>query len=344
MLLNNRHGSVDSDSYRYGFQGQERDDEVKGEGNSYNYKYRMQDVRLGRFFAVDPLAPKYPHNSPYAFSENRVLDGVELEGLEYYYNPNGTFLGRVGNSDNIRIFNEFFVVEYTNKQILSFISTANAGKDDGLIYHYGSDSFQNQSTQSRINVVKTIYKGMFGKNKVGFKLLFDNLGECDCDGKGKGLNGNPTPTIGISEDSPLLNNINNLRSILRKETVHLSDGNKYDIDVEWWQRDIEAHDKILNSKDYKKSTIDFKKTFLLSVADGIFQFEKEGIVAGEDTELGKLYFDYAKRIKDIYLKRGIEIDTSVKLDAVRESTTTWRDFNINNSTNGIEIKINGKKL
>jgi len=32
---------------------------------------------------VDPLAPKYPHNSPYAFSENRVVDGVELEGLEW---------------------------------------------------------------------------------------------------------------------------------------------------------------------------------------------------------------------------------------------------------------------
>jgi len=42
----------------------------------------MHDPRLGRFFAVDPLAPKYPHNSPYAFSENRLLDGVELEGLE----------------------------------------------------------------------------------------------------------------------------------------------------------------------------------------------------------------------------------------------------------------------
>jgi hypothetical protein len=40
MLLNNRHGSVDSDSYRYGFQGQERDDEVKGEGNSFiNWYY-----------------------------------------------------------------------------------------------------------------------------------------------------------------------------------------------------------------------------------------------------------------------------------------------------------------
>jgi len=42
----------------------------------------MHDPRIGRFFAVDPLAPKYPHNSPYAFSENRVIDMVELEGLE----------------------------------------------------------------------------------------------------------------------------------------------------------------------------------------------------------------------------------------------------------------------
>ncbi len=33
---------------------------------------------------VDPLAPSYPHNSPYAFSENRVIDMIELEGLEIY--------------------------------------------------------------------------------------------------------------------------------------------------------------------------------------------------------------------------------------------------------------------
>jgi len=73
-----------SSDYRYGFQGQEMDDEIKGEGNSVNYKFRMHDPRVGRFFAVDPLASKYPHNSPYAFSENRVIDGLELEGLEVY--------------------------------------------------------------------------------------------------------------------------------------------------------------------------------------------------------------------------------------------------------------------
>src|SRR5690606_38564167 len=51
--------------------------------NSLNYKYRMHDPRVGRFFAVDPLASIYPWNSSYAFSENRVIDGVELEGKEF---------------------------------------------------------------------------------------------------------------------------------------------------------------------------------------------------------------------------------------------------------------------
>lgn len=58
-------------------------DEIKGEGNSINYTFRMHDPRIGRFFAIDPLSPRYPHNSPYAFSENRVIDCVELEGREF---------------------------------------------------------------------------------------------------------------------------------------------------------------------------------------------------------------------------------------------------------------------
>jgi len=53
----------------------------------------MHDPRIGRFFAVDPLSPKYPHNSPYAFSENVVINAVELEGLErkYTYAKIGTY-------------------------------------------------------------------------------------------------------------------------------------------------------------------------------------------------------------------------------------------------------------
>lgn len=59
------------------------DNEVKGEGNSLNYTFRMHDPRVGRFFARDLLDWKYPWNSPYAFSENRLIDGVDLEGLEF---------------------------------------------------------------------------------------------------------------------------------------------------------------------------------------------------------------------------------------------------------------------
>lgn len=74
-------GSIEN--YRYGFEGQEKDDEIKGDGNSLNFAYRVHDPRLGRFLSVDPLTASYPHNSPYAFAENRVIDGFELEGLEW---------------------------------------------------------------------------------------------------------------------------------------------------------------------------------------------------------------------------------------------------------------------
>ena len=83
--------SWNSKEYRFGFQGQETENDMYGDGNASFYKYRISDNRLGRFFSIDPLAAKYPHNSPYAFSENRVIDGVELEGLEHY-SINGNFI------------------------------------------------------------------------------------------------------------------------------------------------------------------------------------------------------------------------------------------------------------
>ena len=79
-MVPNRHGSTAD--YRYGFQGQEKDDEIKGEGNSLNYTFRMHDPRVGRFFAVDPLTAQYPWYSPYQFSGNTPIRFVELEGME----------------------------------------------------------------------------------------------------------------------------------------------------------------------------------------------------------------------------------------------------------------------
>lgn len=78
MLVPNRHGS--SNSYRYGFQGQEKDDEIKGEGNSLNYTFRMHDPRVGRFFATDPLEKKFVWQSPYVFAGNNPIQFIDILG------------------------------------------------------------------------------------------------------------------------------------------------------------------------------------------------------------------------------------------------------------------------
>ena len=69
-------------NYRFGYQGSEKDNEISGEGNTLVFKYRIEDSRRGEFLSVDPLIKDYPYLSPYVFSEDRVIDGVELEGME----------------------------------------------------------------------------------------------------------------------------------------------------------------------------------------------------------------------------------------------------------------------
>lgn len=74
--------SYEGEGLRFGFQGQEMDNEEKGVGDDIYFSFREFDSRLGRFISRDPLIRKYPYFSPYSFSGNRLIDAVELEGLE----------------------------------------------------------------------------------------------------------------------------------------------------------------------------------------------------------------------------------------------------------------------
>ena len=78
-------GGTPVSAYRYGFNGMERDDEVKGSGNSYDFGFRCMDTRLGRFLSIDPLFRSFAYNSTYAYAENRVIDGKDIEGLEHLH-------------------------------------------------------------------------------------------------------------------------------------------------------------------------------------------------------------------------------------------------------------------
>lgn len=73
--------SSDQD-YKFGFNTQEKDDEIAGAGNHIDFKFRGYDPRTGRFWSVDPLYASYPWNSTYAFAENDVIRSIDLEGKE----------------------------------------------------------------------------------------------------------------------------------------------------------------------------------------------------------------------------------------------------------------------
>lgn len=70
--------------YRYGFNGKENDNEVKGEGKQQDYGMRIYDPRLGRFLSVDPLTREYPWNSSYSYAEGDIVRSIDMDGLEKY--------------------------------------------------------------------------------------------------------------------------------------------------------------------------------------------------------------------------------------------------------------------
>jgi RHS repeat-associated protein len=80
MLVPNKHGT--SRDYRFGFNGKEKDDEIKGEGTQYDYGFRIYDPRIGKFLSQDPLFQSYPWLTTYQFASNSPIWAVDQDGLE----------------------------------------------------------------------------------------------------------------------------------------------------------------------------------------------------------------------------------------------------------------------
>jgi RHS repeat-associated protein len=70
----------ENNTYRYGFNGKENDDEVKGVGNELNYGARIYDTRIGRFLSLDPEQTKYATFTPYQYTKNNPIAYVDIEG------------------------------------------------------------------------------------------------------------------------------------------------------------------------------------------------------------------------------------------------------------------------
>lgn len=88
---------------------------------------------MGRFLSLDPLSKYYPWNSPYAFSENRVIDAIELEGLEAWQ-VNGT---------------------WTDAHRTAFKSDDASDALKPTLYEWGFDSFNENGGQSSTETSST---------------------------------------------------------------------------------------------------------------------------------------------------------------------------------------------
>lgn len=84
-----------SQDYRFGYNGMEKDKEIKGDGNSYTTEFRQYDPRLGRWLSLDPLMGELSEWSPYvAFENNPVIYndpmGLKAEGFGDRRKDNGS--------------------------------------------------------------------------------------------------------------------------------------------------------------------------------------------------------------------------------------------------------------
>lgn len=74
MMDRYSYATTTAKSYRFGFNGQEKDNEVYGEGNRYTAEFWQYDPRTGRRWNLDPEMAKYPDISPYAtFLNNPII-------------------------------------------------------------------------------------------------------------------------------------------------------------------------------------------------------------------------------------------------------------------------------
>jgi len=119
----------------------------------------MHDPRVGRFFAVDPLFRRYPHNSTYAFSENRVLDGIELEGKEHL------------NLSEFHVFygmsNKPYTTVQTSSKVYNDVGDWSGVKNQNIYYLHDTNN-DLYSVIGQIDYSKNI------RNKVSNEVFLDN--------------------------------------------------------------------------------------------------------------------------------------------------------------------------
>ncbi len=101
MKINDLSYNATGASARYGYNGKEQDNEVKGNNNSLDFGARIYDPRVSRFLSQDPMKGQFAFQSPYIYAGNSPMNSIDENG-EYkktvYYQKDDK-----GNFSNVKI-------------------------------------------------------------------------------------------------------------------------------------------------------------------------------------------------------------------------------------------------
>jgi len=106
-VMDKRTYTAPNTDYKFGFNGMERDNETKGEGNSYDFGARIYDSRLGVFLSVDPKAHINQNIafSPYHFGANSPIIAKDEKG-EFWHIVIGAAVGAVATTVKLAVAGE----------------------------------------------------------------------------------------------------------------------------------------------------------------------------------------------------------------------------------------------
>jgi RHS repeat-associated protein len=133
-----------SGKYRYGFNGKEKDDNGEWGNTAYDYGFRIYSPNISKFLSVDPLTKSYPELTPYQFASNRPVDGIDLDGLEYYSvhlqvittNSGRSHLKTIRIEDHTKMTEDQFIRIHENSRKVDFdrFSVSFGKKGPGVEY------------------------------------------------------------------------------------------------------------------------------------------------------------------------------------------------------------------
>jgi RHS repeat-associated protein len=276
----------------------EKDEEVKGKGNSYTTFFRYYDSRVARWLSTDPVAK--PNLSTYNSMSNNPITRIDPKGDDDYFNSKGKYL----HSDSKTTRN---IVLVNNKGIQTQLKDYVFKKYNGFVVakigrYYADEAGVKLNLSggclSVANIESKIYEGQL----VNYVTDFFNNGSSGGNDIANYNTDNNTITISLNHGkvNELLNDGNNFKSLLVHEKEHQAsdEDNTYE--------HLDVYLKQVKDKSFKNTTKEWKGLQTQNIKD-LFQGLEKADKSNWTNEQVKSLDKYTEKMKKKFIDSGIEL-------------------------------------